>query len=58
MSKNRNKRNKKQNSITNVPEKKMNDMSAYSELLRLNTLFPISLIFAGKYNDKLQIINN
>ena len=39
MSKNRNKRNKKQNSITNVPEKKMNDMSAYSELLRLNTLF-------------------
>lgn len=39
MSKNRNKRNKKQNSIANVPEKKMNDMSAYSELLRLNTLF-------------------
>lgn len=39
MSKNRNKRNKKQNSITNAPEKKMNDMSAYSELLRLNTLF-------------------
>ena len=39
MSKNRNKRNKKQNSITNVREKKMNDMSAYSELLRLNTLF-------------------
>lgn len=39
MSKNRNKRNRKQNSITNVPEKKMNDMSAYSELLRLNTLF-------------------
>ena len=39
MSKNRNKRNKKQNSITNTPEKKMNDMSAYSELLRLNTLF-------------------
>ena len=33
------KRNKKQNSITNAPEKKMNDMSAYSELLRLNTLF-------------------
>ena len=39
MSKNKNKRNKKQNSITNAPEKKMNDMSAYSELLRLNTLF-------------------
>lgn len=39
MSKNRNKRNKKQNSITNAPDKKMNDMSAYSELLRLNTLF-------------------
>ena len=39
MSKNRNKRNKKQNSIANAPEKKMNDMSAYNELLRLNTLF-------------------
>ena len=37
MSKNRNKRNKKVNSAPQ--EKKINDMSEYSELLRLNTMF-------------------
>lgn len=37
MSKNKNKRNRKVNSIQ--PEKKINDMSIYSEMLRMNTLF-------------------
>lgn len=37
MSKNRNKKNKKVNSIPQ--EKKINDMTAYGELLRLNTMF-------------------